>query len=253
MINNKKILILGAGGLLGSCLVTECLKRGGSVIAVDSDIERMNQRLATLGVDLSSDKLEIAALNVTNDSDVKAFFSKLCAIDGVVNATYPRNKSYGAHFFDVTLDGFNDNLSLHLGSTFLLMQQCALYFKQKEKPLSVVNISSVYGVIAPRFEIYENTKMTMPVEYAAIKSALLHLNKYVVAYVKDTRFRINAVSPGGIFDNQPEEFLEAYKAYTNGKGMLEVSGVIGAVLYFLSDESKYVTAQNLIVDDGFHL
>ncbi|MCP5821700.1 hypothetical protein NL352_30400, partial [Klebsiella pneumoniae] len=54
----------------------------------------------------------------------------------------------------------------------------------------------------------------MPVEYAAIKSATLHLNKYIVAYVNDSRFRINCVSPGGIFDHQPEPFLEAYKSHT---------------------------------------
>lgn len=95
--------------------------------------------------------------------------------------------------------------------------------------------------------------MTMPVEYAAIKSALLHLNKYIVKYVNDSRFRVNAVSPGGIFDFQPAEFLEAYQKNTNGVGMLGVEDVIGSIIFLLSNHSRYVTAQNIIVDDGFHL
>ncbi len=99
----------------------------------------------------------------------------------------------------MSLDSFNENIALHLGSAFIFTQQCAKYFKNKNTPFTLVNISSIYGVIAPKFEIYNGTPMTMPVEYAAIKSAILHLNKYVVTYVNDSRFRINSVSPGGIF------------------------------------------------------
>ena len=95
--------------------------------------------------------------------------------------------------------------------------------------------------------------MTMPVEYSAIKSAIQHLNKYVVAYVNDSRFRINCVSPGGIFDYQPEAFLKSYKDETHGAGMLNVVDILGAVLFFLSDNSQYITGQNLVVDDGFSL
>ncbi len=93
----------------------------------------------------------------------------------------------------------------------------------------------------------------MPVEYAAIKSAIQHLNKYVVSYVNDSRFRINCVSPGGIFDHQPEAFLKAYKDKTHGAGMLDVEEVVGSVLFLLSEQSRYVTGQNIIVDDGFSL
>ncbi|MCL7896024.1 SDR family oxidoreductase, partial [Escherichia coli] len=86
-----------------------------------------------------------------------------------------------------------------------------------------------------------------------IKSAILHLNKYVVSYVNDSKFRINCVSPGGIFDSQPEEFLKAYKANTHGEGMLHVKEIIGSIMFLLSEQSQYVTGQNIIVDDGFSL
>lgn len=104
-------------------------------------------------------------------------------------------------------------------------------FQKNQRSFSLVNISSIYGVVAPKFEIYENTKMTMPVEYAAIKSALLHLNKYIVAYVRDSRFRVNAVSHGGIFDHQPDAFLEAYKKKLMVQGCLVLQKCL-EVLYF---------------------
>lgn len=253
LLDNKKILIVGAGGLLGSQLVVGALSQGAKVIAADIDIFNMKEQLTKLGVDISSLSLSFLTVDVTNEKSVNALFSDNIAIDGAVNATYPRNASYGAHFFDVTMASFNENLALHLGGAFLFTQQCAVYFKKNKKPFSLVNISSVYGVVAPDFSVYNNTDMTMPVEYAAIKSALLHLNKYIAKYINHSDFRINSVSPGGIFDFQPEVFLEAYKVRTHGTGMLDVNNILGTVLFLLSEQSKYVVGQNIIVDDGFSL
>lgn len=254
LLESKTIVVAGAGGLLGTRLVPALIKQGAKVIAADIHVEAMCERLSSLGVDLQNEKLSCCELDVTKEESVKAFFSQQAQhIDGAVNTTYPRNKTYGKHFFDVSLDSFNENLSLHLGSAFLFTQQCAAYFKLQQQPFSLVNISSIYGVVAPKFEIYNNTPMTMPVEYAAIKSAIQHLNKYVVSYLNDSRFRINSVSPGGIFDHQPKAFLQAYKEKTHGAGMLDVEEVVGSVLFLLSEQSRYVTGQNIIVDDGFSL
>ncbi|WP_417448335.1 oxidoreductase [Idiomarina abyssalis] len=253
LLNNKTVLVAGAGGLLGSRLVSGILEQGAKVIAADINVEKIKVSLAALNIDVDSPLIKLLALDITNEDNVKSLFSDGSHIDGAVNSTYPRNKDYGAHFFDVTLESFNENLSLHLGSSFVFSQQCAAYFTKHRKPFSLVNISSIYGVVAPDFSIYKNTRMTMPVEYAAIKSALLHLNKYVAKYVSDSRFRINCVSPGGIYDNQPKEFLAAYRSNTHGAGMLDVESVVGSVLFLLSDQSAYVVGQNIIVDDGFSL
>ncbi len=254
LLKNKTILIAGAGGLLGTRLVPAALTQGANVIAADINVDATKERLESLGVELDNESLSLVELDVTNELSVKAFFEGCnTPLDGAVNTTYPRNKTYGKHFFDVSFDSFNDNLSLHLGSAFLFVQQAAAYFKRTEHPLSLVNISSIYGVVAPKFDIYDNTPMTMPVEYAAIKSAIQHLSKYAAAYVNDSRFRINCVSPGGIFDHQPDAFLEAYKSNTHGAGMLDVEEVVGSVLFLLSEQSRYVTGQNIIIDDGFSL
>ncbi|WP_445946104.1 oxidoreductase [Shewanella sp.] len=253
LLLDKKILVAGAGGLLGSKIVKFALEQGAQVIAADINVDLMYEKLSLQDIDLKKTNILLHELDVTNEQSVKHFFANQTNLSGAVNSTYPRNKTYGSHFFDVSLDSFNENLALHLGSAFLFTQQCAAYFKDKQKPFSLVNISSIYGVIAPKFYIYDNTPMTMPVEYAAIKSAILHLNKYAVSYVNDSRFRVNSVSPGGIFDKQPKAFLEAYKKSTHGEGMLDVEAIIGSILFLLSEQSKFVTGQNIIVDDGFSL
>lgn len=251
LLKDKKIFVAGAGGLLGCELVGALLKQGAAVTAADISKSAMIERLRDKGVDKKN--VEFITLDVTDENAVKLFFTNCDHFDGAVNTTYPRNKTYGNHFFDVTLESFNENLSLHLGSAFLFNQQCAAYFTKHKHLFSLVNIASIYGVAAPKFDIYQDTPMTMPVEYAAIKSALLHLNKYTVSYVNDSRFRINCVSPGGIFDHQPEAFIKAYKEHTHGAGMLDTSDIVGSVLFLLSDQSRYITGQNIIIDDGFSL
>jgi len=253
MLKDKKILVVGAGGLLGARVVSSALKQGGNVVAVDIDLQELRTKLIKQGINFEDQKLETNRLDITNENEVKEFFKEQIGLSGAVNCSYPRNNTYGNHFFDVSLASFNENLALHLGSSFLLMQQCAAYFNLNKQPFSLVNISSVYGVVAPDFDIYDNTAMTMPVEYAAIKSAIIHLNKYVSKYVSDSCFRVNSVSPGGILDKQPELFLEKYKAQTNGKGMLGMDDVTGSIMFLLSEQAKYINGQNIIVDDGFSL
>jgi NAD(P)-dependent dehydrogenase (short-subunit alcohol dehydrogenase family) len=252
ILEEKTIAVFGAGGLLGSSLVAQLLKENAKVVALDLRTGDIRDRLIQTDSVLFENLMEYE-LDITNEEAVAAFFQSCPRLDGVVNASYPRNKAYGAHFEQVSLGNFNENLSLHLGSSFLLMREAASFFKLQQEPLSFVNIASVYGVVAPRFDIYRGTSMTMPVEYAAIKAAVLHLTKYVTSYVGDSRFRVNSVSPGGILDRQPEQFLSSYQTHTNGRGMLQVQDVLGTIVFLLSDQALYVTGQNIVVDDGFTL
>ncbi|MAD74957.1 MAG: flagellin modification protein A [Rheinheimera sp.] len=252
MLDNKTILIAGAGGLIGRTVVKACLAQNAMVIASDLDQNKLEHLLLQDGIDIHNDKLQLATLDLQQADSISEILSQYQP-DGAVNCSYPRNKDYGKHFFEVSLQSFNDNLSLNLGSAFLFMQQCAAYFKQQPREFSLVNLSSVYGVVAPRFDIYNNTAMTMPVEYAAIKSALIHLSKYAASYIADSRFRVNLVSPGGISDNQPEPFLQAYRTKTLGKGMLDAADITGAIMFLLSDHARFTNGQNIVVDDGFTL
>lgn len=248
---DKSILIAGFGGLLGSVLVKALLNEGAKVYAFDLDVNKSSERLRELGVDVESERLFLKSVDITNENILENYMLQLDSIDGAINAAYPRNRGYGKTVEDVSLESFNENVSLHLGSAFVFMKICLKIFKSNKQPFSLVNVGSIYGVVAPDFEIYKNTSMTMPIEYAAIKSSIIHLTRYLSSYASDSRFKVNCISPGGIFDNHQEPFLSQYKNKTLGKGLLNVTDVIGPILFLLSDRSKFITGQNIIVDDGF--
>lgn len=251
----KIFVVAGAGGFLGKAIVRDMLNAGATVVA--TDVHEAFQEQIPREVPAFADRLHCKLLDISDAAATADLLghvhSTLGPVEGAVNTAYPRNKNYGRQFLDVTYEDFAENTSMHLGGYFIFTQQCFRYAQEKKLPFSLVNLSSIYGVIAPRFEVYAGTKMTMPVEYAAIKSGLIHLTKYVSAYAKGTRFRANCVSPGGLLAGQDPTFLEKYDAFCRSKGMLDPADILGAVRFLLSDASQYVVGQNLVVDDGFSL
>jgi NAD(P)-dependent dehydrogenase (short-subunit alcohol dehydrogenase family) len=257
MLQSKVIFIAGATGLIGKEFCKAILKNNAKIILADinsSSLEKFKQELET---EFTTENILQVTLDINSKKSIQEAIEKSHSvfkkIDTVVNTAYPRNKNYGKHFFDVTHEDFSENISLHLGGYFLLSQQFARYFLDNNLKGNIINLSSVYGVIAPRFEIYKDTPMTTPVEYVAIKSALIHLTSYMAKYFKDKNIRINCISPGGILDKQPESFLNKYKDNCLSKGMLDPEDLIGTLIFLLSDQSKYINGQNIIVDDGFVL
>lgn len=256
MLNDQVIVITGGAGLIGQAFVSAVVENGGTAIIADINESLGLEVKNKLSVELKSDQIDFVSLDITSKSSLQNSIAvldkKYSRIDALVNNAYPRNKNYGKHFFDVEYDDFSQNISLNLGGYFLTSQQFAKYFELQGYG-NIINISSIYGVIAPKFEVYEDTSMTMPIEYAAIKSGLIHLTKYMAKYFKGKNIRVNTLSPGGIFDHQPEPFLEAYKAQSLNKGMLDKGDLKGTLIYLLSNMSQFVNGQNLIVDDGFTL
>jgi NAD(P)-dependent dehydrogenase (short-subunit alcohol dehydrogenase family) len=142
------------------------------------------------------------------------------------------------------------NVNSHLGGHFLCCQKVAEQMKLQGSG-SIINFASIYGVVAPDFSIYEGTTMTMPVAYSAIKGGIIALSKYLATYYAKDNIRVNCVSPGGVFDNQADNFVEKYLAKTPLGRMGTPKDMVGAVLYLASDASLYVTGFNLIVDGGW--
>jgi len=256
MLKNKVVVITGGAGLIGKEFVKAVVENGGIAIVADINDALGLKAKEDLSTQSNTKNIDFIKLDITSKDSLQECIQyldgKYGRIDALVNNAYPRNKNYGKHFFDVGYNDFVENLGLNLGGYFVTSQQFALYF-QRQGYGNIINISSIYGVVAPRFEIYENTPMTMAVEYAAIKSGLIHLTKYMAKYFKGMNIKVNTLSPGGIFDNQPEPFLEAYKKQCLNKGMLDKSDMKGTLVYLLSDMSKYVNGQNIVVDDGFSL
>ena len=256
MLKDKVVVVTGGAGLIGQEFVKAIIEQNG--IAIIADINKNEgQRVSNeLSNKLKSNKIDFFELDITSKKSLQECIgyldNKYGRIDALINNAYPRNKNYGRHFFDVEYDDFVENLGMNLGGCITPSQLFSLYF-QNQGYGNIINISSIYGVIAPKFEIYDNTEMTMPVEYAAIKAGMLHLTKYMAKYLKGKNIRVNAISPGGILDSQPKEFLSKYNQQCSTKGMLDPKDLNGALIYLLSDMSKYVNGQNIIVDDGFAL
>jgi len=256
MLKNKVVVITGGAGLIGKEFIKAVIENNGIAIIADINEEVGLETKKDLSKELHTENIDFVQLNITSKKSlqrcIKYLDEKYQRIDALVNNAYPRNKNYGKHFFDVEYEDFIQNLGLNLGGYFTTSQQFAQYFR-KQGYGNIINISSIYGVVAPKFEVYDNTPMTMPVEYAAIKSGLIHLTKYMAKYFKGMNIKVNALSPGGILDNQPGAFLEKYKDKCLNKGMLDKSDMKGTLVYLLSDMSKYVNGQNIVVDDGFSL
>lgn len=256
MLDGKIIVITGGAGLLGQEFAKAVLSNKG--IPVIADYNQEHGLLVTKALkELYPDGIvEFQPLNINNKESINELidilYKKYGRINALVNNAYPRNKNYGRKFEDVSYDDFCENFNINLGGYFLTSQQFLCHFS-KQGFGNIVNISSIYGVIAPRFEVYDGTPMTMPVEYAVIKSALIHLTKYLAKYYKGKNIRINSISLGGLLDNQPTKFLESYKSYCLNKGMLDKSDINGTLVYLLSDLSQFVNGQNVVVDDGFTL
>jgi NAD(P)-dependent dehydrogenase (short-subunit alcohol dehydrogenase family) len=253
LLQGKAVLVVGAAGRIGRIIVNAVLSAGGRVVALDTD----SAGLQALTDAHSADTLYCASLDMADRASIDRALAdahdRFGAVDGAVNTAYPRNPRYGRHFFDVEYADFCENTGLHMGGYFLFMQACARYALERGQTFSLVNLSSIYGSMAPRFDVYAGTAMTMPVEYAAIKAGLEHMTRYVNAYMKGrgAAFRANCVSPGGILAGQDAQFLARYGEHCLSTGMLDAQDVTGAIVFLLSDAARHVVGQNLIVDDGF--
>lgn len=252
-IEGKTIVVIGAAGRIGKVIVKEVLLAGARVFALDTDVVGLQALVESHGTDALGCATVNMADRASTDRALIDAQNRFGAVDGAVNTAYPRNPRYGRHFFKVEYDDFCENTGLHLGGYFLFMQACAAYSLERRQLFSLVNLSSIYGSMAPKFDIYSDTSMTMPVEYAAIKAGVEHMTRYVNAYMKGQHsgFRANCVSPGGILAGQDKKFLDSYDSHCLSKGMLDATDMTGAVVYLLSDASRYIVGQNIIIDDGF--
>ena len=258
-LNKKVIIVTGGSGLIGRGLVKTIAKNGGIAIIADIinnfkkpiDSENSNSekpidgRIKFVKVDINSKDTIIKMIN--------KILKNYGKIDGLVNNAYPKNKNYGRKFEDVTYEDFCENINLHVGGYFLITQQISKVMI-KQNYGNIINIGSIYGFTAPRFEIYEGTEMTTPVEYAAIKGAIINLTKYLASYLGKYNIRVNCISPGGVYDYQPETFVKKYsQKVLLEKRMANVDDLTGALLFLLGDSSKYITGQNIVVDGGWSL
>ena len=117
---------------------------------------------------------------------------------------------------------------------------------------SIINFSSIYGVVGPNFSIYKGTKMTTPPAYPLIKGGIIAMTKYFATYFAKDNIRINCISPGGVYDNHDERFVKKYEQLTPLGRMAKSDEIVGSTLFLASEKaSSYVTGHCLMVDGGW--
>lgn len=250
------VVVTGGAGRIGRAFCAAISREGGTAVVADVDAAAAESLAGELRGRHGPDAAVALAFDITRageiDRAIDGLHQRFGHIEAVVNNAYPRNPRYGAKVEDVTYADFCENLSLHAGGYFITAQRFAAYFARQGRG-NIIFMASIYGIVAPRFEIYAGTPMTMPVEYAVIKAGLLHLTRYLAQYYKPRGIRVNALSPGGVFADQPAEFVRKYSEHAAGGKMLDAADLTGPLLYLLSPASAQVTGQNLIVDDGWTL
>lgn len=256
-LKNKTVVITGGAGLIGSAFSKACSEQDANVVIVDIDEEKGNHLMEKIKKETGNESIIFHKCDITNVNDIQSLINiilnKFKAIDVLVNNAYPRNKNYGRKFEDVAYEDFCENVNMHLGGYFLITKEISKVMV-KQNYGNIINMASIYGFSAPKFDIYDGTDITMPVEYAAIKGAVINLTRYLASYLGKHDIRVNAISPGGVFNNQPESFVKKYseKVFL-GKRMANPDDLIGVLLFLLSDASKYITGQNIVVDGGWSL
>jgi NAD(P)-dependent dehydrogenase (short-subunit alcohol dehydrogenase family) len=241
MLDRKVIVVTGGSGLLGKEIIKDLLDKGAIALNLDINVDE-NLEQGEFHCDITSDESIKYA--------VKTIFVKFGRIDGLVNNAYPRTADWGAAFEEMDPLSLRKNLDWQLNSYIILCQE-VLKIMRIQKSGSVVNMASIYGVVGNDLTLYENTAIKPVAAYSAIKGALVNLSRHLAAIYGQYGVRINCVSPGGIFDHQPDAFVKTYEMKVPMKRMGVPSDISPAVSFLLSDAAAYITGHNLIVDGGW--
>ena len=257
---NKVVVVTGGAGLLGQVFCQALVDVGAHVAIVDLDLasaetvaKRINksdaQRVIAVGSDITSP--ESVTQMVAN------VVKQLGRIDVLVNNAASKGSSLDAFFEsfeDYSLKTWREVMSVNIDGLFLVAQAVGKQMK-KQGGGSIIQTSSIYGVVAPDQRIYEGSEyngrpINTPAVYSASKSAVNGLTNYLATYWASSKIRVNSLTPGGIASGQNSEFNKRYSNRVPLGRMGEATELVGALIYFASDASSYVTGQNLIVDGG---
>ena len=248
-LSDKVVIVTGGAGLLGKKFCEILNEYGANVVIADINFDKAKKLENELG-----EKAKAYKVDITSKSSIKEFINKVLnkynKIDVLINNAYPRNKNYGKKFEDIEIDDWKENIDLHLNGYFAITKLVSeVMIEQNEG--DIINLGSIYGIQGPNFNIYKDIKMTSPAEYSAIKGGIINFTRYLASYLGKHNIRVNTLSPGGIFDNQNEKFVENYKGNTPLNRMAKPEDLEGAIVFLTSDASNYITGHNLVIDGGW--
>ncbi|MDC0601534.1 SDR family oxidoreductase [Aliiglaciecola sp.] len=250
----KRVVLVGATGVLGSYYSQMLVAEGCIPVLVD----RPGSTVITLGAELGVQAFE---MDVTNEQEVITGFAQIREqfgdIDAVINNAAVTSEGLASGggdpfspFEKSSLDVWQAAIDVNLTGTFLVAREGGRLMKENGGG-SLINVSSIYGVVGPDHSIYDDMPFKSFAGYSASKSGVIGLTRWLASWWGKDNLRVNCVSPGGVFNDHAVEFEQRYAAKTAMGRMANPDDIAGMVLYLISDASKYCTGQNFIVDGGF--
>ena len=280
LINLEKYtaIITGGGGLLGRIYTAALLEAGAKVIIIDKKIEEIKiKKLIKKESKLDKEKIEeikFVECDITNPIQVNNIFIKLQkSLKNlkilVNNASLVKQvgkedltDSYKP-FLKMKVDDWEKYFSVDLTGNLLICQKCIPHM-QKNGGGSIINISSTYGILSPDQRLYKSfnkklnkqmkekgVKIEKPIGYSISKSGILNLTRFLATKFAENKIRVNTLTLGGVYADNPPEFVKDYSEKTPLKRMANKEEYAGPLLFLASEMSSYMTGSNLIVDGGW--
>ncbi len=247
-LKNKVAVVTGGAGLFGRQIVEAVAEAGAKTFTASRDLKK----LETEAKPLRARGLDVTALPY-DQGDEKSIRDLLAAIvktaggvDVLVNNSVARPmKSWPG-----TAEQFAESMRINATGLYLMVRLFGEHMAERGHG-SIVNIGSIQGVVGPSFHLYEGLGMDAPPDYFFHKGGLVQLTKYAAGKLGPRGVRVNAISPGGFYNNHDPRFLERYNALTYLKRMANMTDLKGAIVFLASDAAAYITGANIPVDGGY--
>jgi len=251
--DKKNVLLTGASGAIGTVLLQQLLDDDYNVIAVTRHAHSADKVANQYSSEIASGRLSLHSHDLCDvngrDSLIAAMTGANTAVYGVINNARSLDTLKQDDQGHVSIDSFQSEFTLGIYAPYDLVWKLA-NIKSIELR-RVVNISSIYGVVATNGNLYESEHQRAPLHYGVVKSALIHLTKELAVRLAKKQITVNAVSYGGVEGRTDEQFKDRYAKLCPQASMLSHSDLAGAVTFILSGQAKSITGHNLLVDGGW--
>ena len=265
-LKDKVIIVTGAAGLLGFEYCKAIINAKGIPILIDINENSLKSKVAELEDKFPRCICDSYALDITKEEQLKKNCSIIIAkygkIDGLINnaASNPKIEESEEVNFS-RLENFNvkiwhKDLNIGLLGSFLCIKYYGFAISKNLQGGSIINVSSDLGIMAPNQNLYKKEDVNpdhqsvKPVTYSVVKHGINGLTRYVSTYWADKNVRCNSICPGGVFNNQPKEFLEKISKLIPLGRMAEKDELNGIIIYLLSDASSYINGSIINIDGG---